>query len=433
MLINFRFKNARSFYNETIFSMEATKDKTLGEFNTFTPKDNRLLSSKCDLLKSALIFGPNASGKSNIFKALNYMRYFVLNSSSSFLLKPIDYNRPFAFYECAKTEDSLYEVEIVANDKYYKYGFIINSGKVVSEWLETKEERKKSIFKREGKHVYINKPSSRKIDFVAINDTTLFLSIGASFNSPITNDILNVIGWFQRLKIISSDEVKSLNLYKENRNYQKMALDILQRVDTGIKNIQVKEVKINGLEVDEKEFLYQNENNLNTYSRMLRDDSEEGDLDLVTSYDVYKSKENHTVVNKKDVALYKNPDFNSKGTERLLNFLGYVLESLEKGEVIFIDQIDSPLHFFASDYLISMYNSIDKNPNNAQLIATALNTSLMDKGLRRDQIYFTSKDNDGVSSLCCLSDFKDVRKSEVYSKKYLAGFYTKLPDFNRGL
>ncbi len=434
MLISFRFKNALSFYNETIFSMEATKDKTLEGLNTFTPTDNRPLSLKSDLIKSAIIFGPNASGKSNILKALNFMKFFVLNSSGSSLDRPIDSNRPFAFYENASKEDSLYEVEIVENNKYYKYGFTLNSGKVLSEWLDSVEERKKSLFKREGNHVYINKPSSRKIDFVSISDSSLFLSFGAAFNSPIVDDVINVIKWFQKLTIISTDETSCLDLYRENKDYQKIALDVLAKANIGIKDIQVKEVKLTDNVVDLNDILYRNLGRRDaTYNQILRDDSGHHDLDLITSYSVYDDKETHNIVNKKDVALYSNPSFNSKGTEKLLNVLGYVIDALNKGNLIFIDEIDSSIHYLISDYLISMFNSVGLNVNNAQLVVTALNPSLMDRGLRRDQIYFVSKDNDGVSSLCSLSDFKDVRKSDSYSKKYLAGFYCPLPNLKRGI
>ena len=89
------------------------------------------------------------------------------------------------------------------------------------------------------------------------------------------------------------------------------------------------------------------------------------------------------------------------------------------------------MHFLVADYLLKMFNSIDKNPNNAQLICTAHNVMLMDDDLRSDQIYFTSKDKYGVSSLVSLADYKGVRKNDLFSKKYLAGFYSKLPNLNR--
>ena len=126
--------------------------------------------------------------------------------------------------------------------------------------------------------------------------------------------------------------------------------------------------------------------------------------------------------------LFKNRGFNSEGTERLLLYMGWILAALDNGYVLLIDEIDAKLHFLVTDYIIELFNSIDSNPNNAQLICTAHNIMLMDEDLRRDQIYFTSKNQYGESILTALSDYKNVRKSDLFSKKYLAGFYTKLPD-----
>lgn len=99
--------------------------------------------------------------------------------------------------------------------------------------------------------------------------------------------------------------------------------------------------------------------------------------------------------------------------------------------VILVDEIDARLHFLLIDYIVSRFNSITWNPNDAQLIATAHNVLLMDGHIRRDQIYFTSKDKRGRSYLASLSDYKDVRKNVLYSKKYLAGFYVDLPNMRR--
>ena len=112
-------------------------------------------------------------------------------------------------------------------------------------------------------------------------------------------------------------------------------------------------------------------------------------------------------------------------------YLGWMLAALDQGRVILIDEIDAKLHFLVADYLIKLFNSIDNNPKNAQLICTAHNVMLMDEDLRRDQIYFTSKNEYGESSLAALSDYKNVRKENLFSKRYLAGFYSKLPDMNR--
>ena len=131
---------------------------------------------------------------------------------------------------------------------------------------------------------------------------------------------------------------------------------------------------------------------------------------------------------KRDILLYKNAGFNSEGTVRLLCYLGWILAALDQGRVIVIDEIDAKLHFLVADYIVKLFNSIDTNPKNSQLVCTAHNVMLMDEDLRRDQIYFTSKDKYGESALVSLSDYKNVRKTDLFSKRYLAGFYAKLPD-----
>lgn len=110
-----------------------------------------------------------------------------------------------------------------------------------------------------------------------------------------------------------------------------------------------------------------------------------------------------------------------------------MLAALDQGRVILIDEIDAKLHFLVADYLLKLFNSIDKNPKNAQLICTAHNVMLMDEDLRRDQIYFTSKDSVGESTLVSLSDYPNVRKNDLFSKKYLAGFYAQLPDMTESM
>ncbi len=144
MLVQFRFKNCRSFYEETVLSMQAVKDGELQEINTFPvnaklmPKDDNIL------LKSAIIFGGNASGKTNVIKALAYMKNVLLFSASQ--LPIVHDNQPFAFYEDASKRESLYEVELIQNETFYRYGFTLCGGIVTSEWLDKRKERLTPVF-----------------------------------------------------------------------------------------------------------------------------------------------------------------------------------------------------------------------------------------------------------------------------------------------
>ena len=120
-LVNFKVKNFRSFHEETIFSMQAISNKEFSELNTFFGDEKLFPKNENELLKTAIIFGANASGKTNLVKALDYMRDVVLNSSNP--INPlIPNNTPFAFYNSSEFEPTLFEIEIISNNVFYKHG-----------------------------------------------------------------------------------------------------------------------------------------------------------------------------------------------------------------------------------------------------------------------------------------------------------------------
>ena len=432
MLVNFRFKNFRSFYEDTEISLEATKDNAMREINTFSVDENVMPKDENELLKSAVIFGGNASGKSNVIKALAYMKNVILLSASQ--LPIVQQNETFAFYDTAIQEDSMFEVEFIYNNTFYRYGFILNFGVVKEEWLDKRVERLTPVFKRTEKGLDIVGPDKVAAKLINLTPNALFLSVGKNFHLDIMPALNDVMAWFQNLLIVFENNANSLDIYTmEGGKYRARALKILKLADIGIRDIKVKKDKIvNMADLNDvlrfnaqlqihppavKGQLKQEENNL-------------FNIDMLTEFDVFDEKTKR-VVSKKNVMLFKDRGFNSEGTERLLCYLGWMLAALDQGRVILIDEIDAKLHFLVADYLIKLFNSIDNNPKNAQLVCTAHNVMLMDEDLRRDQIYFTSKDAYGESRLVALSDYKNVRKENLFSKRYLAGFYSKLPDMTR--
>lgn len=431
MLVNFRFKNFKSFYNENNLSLQATKDNELEEINTFNV--NKTLFNKTEqpeLLKSAIIFGSNASGKSNVIKGITYM-YNAIRLSSAQQIDVIKNNETFAFYENANNEISLYEVEIIQNNNLYKYGFTILQGKIEKEWLYKRNERTTIVFEREKNKLKLT-GNELVQSLINIPETTLFLSIGSNFNLSISNYLKDVLDWFNNIIIVFENNANSLDIYSvENQKYKKLAIEILKKADIGIQNMTVVKDKIASLQDLNSvlAFNMQFQSNSNKYGQLKQENENMYNIDLDTQFNVYNNKNEKIAT--KDIMLFKDKGFHSEGTIRLLCYLGYILAALDKGKIIFIDEIDSKLHFLVADYLLKMFNSIDKNPNNSQLICTAHNIMLMDDDLRRDQIYFTSKDEYGVSSLVSLADYKGVRKNDLFSKKYLAGFYLKLPNLDR--
>lgn len=431
MLVNFRFKNFKSFYNENNLSLQATKDNELEEINTFNV--NETLFNKTEqheLLKSAIIFGSNASGKSNVIKGITYM-YNAIRLSSAQQIDVIKNNETFAFYENANNEISLYEVEIIQNNNLYKYGFTILQGKIEKEWLYKRNERTTIVFEREKNKLKITGNELIQ-SLINIPETTLFLSIGSNFNLSISNYLKDVLDWFNNIIIVFENNANSLDIYSvENQKYKNLAIEILKKADIGIQNMTVVKDKIASLQDLNSvlAFNMQFQSNPNKYGQLKQENENMYNIDLDTQFNIYNNKNEKIAT--KDIMLFKDRGFHSEGTIRLLCYLGYILAALDKGKIIFIDEIDSKLHFLVADYLLKMFNSIDKNPNNSQLICTAHNIMLMDEDLRRDQIYFTSKDEYGVSSLVSLADYKGVRKNDLFSKKYLAGFYLKLPNLDR--
>lgn len=427
MLVNFLFKNCRSFYQENIFSMQAVKDTELREINTFTVDSKLMPKDENEFIKSAVIFGGNASGKSNVLKALAYMKNVLLMSASQFPI--VAANETFAFYENAQNEESTYEVEIIQNASYYKYGFVLSKGVVKSEWLERRKERLTPVFKRTDNELDITGLSKQATRLINISKNTLFLSVGNNFHLDIAQYLNDVMQWFQNLLIVFENDANILDIYTmENGKYKEQALKILKLADIGIQDIRVKKDKVANMANfnDILNFNAQMQINPASFGQLKQEEKNLYNIDLETFFDVYDGK--GRVKGKKDILLYKNAGFNSEGTARLLCYLGWILAALDQGRVIVIDEIDAKLHFLVADYIVKLFNSIDTNPKNAQLICTAHNVMLMDEDLRRDQIYFTSKDKYGESSLVSLSDYKNVRKTDLFSKRYLAGFYAKLPD-----
>ena len=243
MVINFRFKNCRSFYEETDLSMRATTDTQRSETNTFFVNENTLTSNDRELLKSAVIFGANASGKSNILKAFSYMVNVVKLSSAQIPI--VAGNQSFAFNDNAKNQNSLYEVEFIQNNIYYRYGFELLKGYVKHEWLYKREKREAKVFERTDEKLEISGLSAQAIRLIKIPYSTLFVSVGNNFNLPINNHIFDVLQWFNSVIIVFENNANLLDIYTyDNGKYKNLALQILKKADIGITNFDVVKDKI---------------------------------------------------------------------------------------------------------------------------------------------------------------------------------------------
>lgn len=411
MLIEFSVGNYRSFKEIVTFSMVASKDKKLDENNVFKIDD------ELSLLKSAAVYGANAAGKSNLVAAIGFMCWFVLNSSKGTqVTEPIDVER-FRLSTETAGEPSFFEIVFRLDGKTYRYGFEVDTQQVVSEWLfyvpKTREaklfERNSDIFKvlkafKEGKEIT---DKTRK--------NALFLSVVAQFNGEVAQKILL---WFsQNLNIISG---MHNNLYRrytveyfENSKYRDDILKFVKKLDLAIDDIQIENTSIT-------------EESLQSLPEELRNlilRSQETSLKAIkTFHRKYDAEGKPTSLEVFDIDSHE-----SEGTKKLFAFAGPILDTLRNGTVLLIDEFDANFHPLITCSIISLFNSNETNPQNAQLIFMTHDTNLLsNKIFRRDQIWFTEKDKQGATHLYSLVEFR-VRNDASFESDYIRGKYGAIP------
>ena len=402
MLIKFSFKNFKSFKDENVLDMEATSLKE-HEYNV-------VKTDNVNLLKVAAIYGANASGKTNVLQAFDYMKKRILVSDDSKKNSPIDEDNVYSFM--INNEPISLEVEILAkNNKIYKYGFDVLKDSIVSEWLYIKKINKfYSIFEREKNNVTMK--SNNKISGLAnIDERTLFLNIYSKIDKD-NEDFNNVYDWFVNANYLDLGNPRfedfintriSLKILSDEK-YKKELLRFIKTFDSGIEGIKttpnsLEEVQNNN-RVVKVELIHRGENN------------ELKALPL---------------------------ELESNGTRKMFHLFDFFMDALRNGMVLFIDELDAKLHPLLTRYIINLFHNSETNIGNGQLIYSTHDTVNLNKDtFRRDEIWFTEKNRDGVSEMYALSDYildddennkssKKVRNDATYNKDYLTGRYGAIP------
>ena len=413
MLITFRVTNFRSFKDQQEFTLVASSLKDSAE--SVVPIEGLDLG----LLKVAAVYGPNASGKTNLLVALYFMRNAVRDSQHSWVPDgPIPYN-PFLLDEASKNAPSRFEVDLLLNRTRYNYGFVSDQAEIVEEWLYAYPQgRKQEWFYREagvekqkfsfGKNL---SGDNRTIEgFTRPN--SLFLSAAAQYNHE---QLLPVYRWF-------STQLHFLNNHNRRRARQstiEFCRDELRKKDL-LKLLYMADLGVVGLEVKEgesaKNTVYQDIDG--PFGASSKDLS--APRDAVTDFAL-----------KHRGAEGKNQTFSSRdesdGTTAYFTLLGPVLRALDAGGTLCIDELDASLHPLLALELLRLFSDNLRNPKSAQLIFNTHDTNLLDSSvLRRDQIWFTEKDHEGSTHLYPLTDFKP-RKHENIERGYLQGRYGAVP------
>ena len=399
MLIRFSFKNFKSFKNENCLDMEATSLKE-HEYNV-AKIDNG------EYLKVSAIYGANASGKTNVLQAFDYMKKRILVSDDSKKNSPIDEENIYSFM--INNDPIALEVEILAkNNKIYKYGFEVLKDKIISEWLFEKRVNKfYSIFERENNNVSM-KPNKIS-DLVNIDERTLFLNIYSKIDRN-NEDFSNVYDWFVNstyLDLGNSNFERFINnrvslKILSDENYKKELLKFIRTFDSGIEGIKttpdsIEAVKSNNGIID-IEVIHRGEN---------------GELKALPFY------------------------LESNGTRKMFHLFDFFMDALKNEMVLFVDELDAKLHPLLTRYIINLFHNSDTNKGNGQLIYSTHDTVNLNKDtFRRDEIWFAEKDKDGISEIYALSDYileddknagKKVRNDATYNKDYLTGRYGAIP------
>lgn len=399
MLIRFSFKNFKSFKNENCLDMEATSLKE-HEYNVAKTENG-------EYLKVSAIYGANASGKTNVLQAFDYMKKRILVSDDSKKNSPIDEENIYSFM--INNDPIALEVEILAkNNKIYKYGFEVLKDTIISEWLFEKRVNKfYAIFERENNNVSM-KPNKIS-ELVNIDERTLFLNIYSKIDRN-NEDFSNVYDWFVNSMYLDLGNPNferfinnrvSLKILSDE-NYKKELLKFIKTFDSGIEGIKttpdsIEAVKSNNGIID-IEVLHRGEN---------------GELKALPFY------------------------LESNGTRKMFHLFDFFMDALKNGMVLFVDELDAKLHPLLTRYIINLFHNSQTNIGNGQLIYSTHDTVNLNKEtFRRDEIWFAEKDKDGISEIYALSDYileddknagKKVRNDATYNKDYLTGRYGAIP------
>ena len=412
MLLQFYFSNYRSFEGEGILDMRASGS------NELSSHIRNSLNEK--VLPVTAIYGANASGKSSVFEAFQFMALCVLESLSfSDDNKKNPYKLKVDSFKFSESREKPSEFEINYIDKkgkkelYYNYGFKIDNSGILEEYLtfNTKTGVKRNedytyIFKRErSQKLYLDSSIEkfRENLEISLKEKTLLVSLGAKLN---IDEFIRVRTWFINTEVINFsnslygaflENILPNNII-ESEEVRKNLVSFINSFDDSIIDIEVE--KISAID--------------------------ENDKDNYRVFTIHKSDKGTSTAR-----ISMNEE--SSGTKKMFSLYQTLLDVLEKGTVFFADELDIKLHPLLMRNILLTFTDKEKNPNNAQLIFTTHNTIYMDMDLlRRDEIWFVEKDN-GVSNLYSLDDITNekgekVRKDSNYEKHYLLGNYGAIPN-----
>ena len=411
MLVEFRVKNFRSIKEEVALSLIASKHKELEE--------NSFKTASLKLLKSSAIYGPNASGKSNILKALSAMKRIVLLSASKFTEGTHIPLTPFLFSSEYVNQPTELEIIFIQNEIRYQFGFVADKKRIYEEWLFVFEtNRAQTWYTRE----YIPEKDDYEWYFGSkfkgeknlwknsTRTNALFLSTAVQLNSEQLKPVFN---WFlEKLHIVG---VSGWN--------PEFTIDLIQKDEYKDKIIQF--LKVADFDIEDINIKFDNF----SPDKLPEDMPIELKERMIEELDGKKIIEEFNTFHLNDKGEKVSLDFNeeSDGTQKFFSILGPCLDTLDNGNVLLVDELNDNLHPFLVKFIVKLFHNEKMNQKGAQIVFTTHETSILSQDIfRRDQIWFCEKEEQ-ATKLYSLLEFKPRKGVEDIEKGYLSGRYGALP------
>lgn len=417
MLVEFSVENFRSIKDRQILSMLSSNSKYRKLDNSFAVqlRNNKSIS----LLPVAGVYGQNAAGKTNLVKAIGVMRSTVLGSFER--IHSLQY-MPFAFSKEQLELPSSFNIIVIVDGVQYKYGFVMDADKIHAEWLYADS---KTLFTRELKSIDVNFEYIYKFpsgNLTGKKETwksttrqdALFLSTAVGLNSEQLKPIYN---WFSKLSIFDSRRFANHEMDKtttscnsEDGKSKDEIVQFLKTADFYITDIDAKKETVDIANAKLPPFLKVTGGQITRYDIKFKHPTDYNDGRFLGFED------------------------ESDGTQKMYKLAGYWLEALQQNKVIIFDELSTSLHTLLVKFLVNYFNMSNKKfGSTAQLIFTTHDVSTLDqKLLDRDQIWFCERKYDQTSVLRSLVEYKYSKGDSSYEKDYLSGRYGAIPIINEG-
>ena len=414
MLLQFRVKNYKVFKEEQVFSMvasDAYDDHRATHTSVHPPYTT---------LNSAAIYGANAGGKTLLLEAMVFAKAFILDSFKESKAEDEIDTEPFLLHSETAEEPSEFEFIFLTEGKRYRYGFAVTASAVEEEWLYVKNKKEVEYFYRsEGSYDY-NKKQLSIVKLLEgrglVRDNALALSVMAQFNDEVA---LNIVHWFGSFNVISALEPDDFKYYtvkraKQDPTFKRQVLQLLKAADVGI------------VDFDFPAFSFPDE-----LSELK--DSPIGTFLSSRAVRTYRYKYDQYNRPMKELVAFDLENDESAGTQKYFSLLGPIIDSLQQGKTLVVDELDARLHPLLVTQIVQLFHQKETNPKHAQFIFTTHDTKLIHhRFFRRDQIWFVDKDSYGASKIYSLSKFKTedgayVKTHDNHEAKYLDGQYRATP------